>query len=83
MVWLAFGGFYLLLVTFFLGAFALSRRADDEARHVEQQLLGAERSQSTQGVNKIHQLVETDQNTADATTAPLVSDSHSDRRLAG
>ena len=83
MLWIILGGFYLLLMTFFLGALALSRRADDQARHLEQQLLEPDQADTTRNANRIHRLGEVDQNHAHATTPPLTDDSSSDRRLAG
>ncbi|WP_456269141.1 hypothetical protein M1D97_02335 [Kushneria sp. AK178] len=83
MVWLIFGAFYLLLVSFFLGAFVLSRRADDQARRTEQQLLETEQSETARHAVKIHRLVEADREHTDTTTSPLENDTASDKRLTG
>lgn len=57
MIWLIFGIFYLLLVCFFIGAFALSRRADDNASLVEEKL--TRNNQHDQAL-KIHRLYKTE-----------------------
>lgn len=83
MLWLILGGFYLLLVTFFLGAFTLSRRADDQSRRAEEQLPKHDSTGTTKETDRIHRLDKLDRDAVDTVAAPLTGDDRFDKRLAG
>lgn len=60
MIWLIFGIFYLLLVCFFIGAFALSRRADDNIDLAQKRTVRAEQPAQSSPPIKIHRLYKTE-----------------------